>query len=346
MSLSKKLSTKKYINLWLLAVCALVVVMIFLGGLTRLTDSGLSITQWQPISGVIPPFSDYDWQKEFSKYQASPEFVKLNSHIVLEEFKSIYWMEFFHRLMGRVVVLAYFLPLIFWIFKGNIKWRKGGLYLPAAAVFLLQGFMGWYMVKSGLRDNPYVSHYRLAMHLSLALLVYAFLFWQYLRNQNIFILLPSYVRLTAVRVLGICAIVILSLQIILGAFVAGLDAGLVYNSFPLMGDSFVPAEIYSLGHRAFYFSDPVYVQFMHRITAYLLVIVTLFLCYKSWKLGHDVFQRAALYLFAALLLQFVLGVYTILSHVHLHVALTHQLGSVLLLSSLLWLNFLLCKADE
>ena len=326
-------------------MCFCIIIMIFIGGLTRLTHSGLSITEWQPITGIIPPLNEGSWQIEFAKYKSSPEFIKINFHINFEEFKSIYLMEFFHRLAGRITGLLYIIPLCILLLKRYITIRESGIYFLALFLLCGQGFMGWYMVKSGLISNPHVSHYRLAMHLMLAVLLYIIMVWQLLKNSATFILLHSNTSIIAPRFWGKIAILLLLLQMILGAFVAGLNAGLVYNSFPLMGNAFIPDEILRLPIKYSVFSDPVYVQFLHRILAYILSLVIIVFAVFGFKLDNNKLSKALCYLLVILLLQVIAGIATLIYQVPIMIALLHQLGSIILLSSLLWSYFLLTTAE-
>ena len=161
-----------YFTVWLVVCCCMVALMVFIGGLTRLTNSGLSIVEWKPISGVIPPITDSEWAEEFAKYKTSPEYLKLNSHMVVGEFKFIFWLEFIHRFIARLTGLIYFLPLLYFYIKGKINVKSGGVYLLTLMLFAMQGFIGWYMVKSGLVNMPHVSHFRLAAHLIIAFFIY------------------------------------------------------------------------------------------------------------------------------------------------------------------------------
>jgi len=333
------------VSIWLGLMCFAIIVMIFIGGLTRLTESGLSMTEWHPISGIIPPMNDVSWGEEFAKYQQSPEYIKHNSSMNLEEFKSIFWLEFIHRIAGRVISLLYFLPLIFFFVKGSINKRDSVIYLLATILLAGQGLMGWYMVKSGLVMNPHVSHYRLAAHLMLAIFLYALLFWQLMKNYFDIMLLPIDTRIGALSFLCIISVILLFIQIAFGAFVAGLDAGLVYNSFPMMGDNFVPHEVSEARLTISSFSDPVFVQFVHRIIAYTLFVVISVLCVCGLRLQNKHFSKAIFYIFVALSLQLLAGVMVLLHNVPIFLALIHQLGAVFLLSTLLWAYFLLAKCN-
>lgn len=339
-------NTNKWISIWLGLVCFAIVLMIFIGGLTRLTDSGLSMTDWKPITGIIPPLDEASWNLEFSKYKNYPEYKLHNIGMNIDEFKSIYLLEFIHRIAGRITVLLYVLPLLLFVVCGKIKLSEMKIYLFALLLFASQGLMGWYMVKSGLSKNPYVSQYRLAMHLVLAILLYAILFWQMMRMSFSIILVTIGSNLSKLIFIARFSILLLFMQIIFGAFVAGLNAGLIYNNFPYMGNSFLPLELFKLPINITIFDNPVFVQFMHRNIAYLLfIVVSIFTIYVI-RFDNKKLTRVAFFVIGSLLLQFVLGVITLLFKVPIIFALLHQFGAILLLTSLLWLYFLLKMASD
>ena len=226
---------KKYISLWLISMFWIVAIMIIIGGLTRLTDSGLSITLWLLFTGFFPPLNEIEWNLYFDLYKKIPEYKLQNSSMKLEEFKVIFWWEFTHRLLGRLIGILYFVPLLYFTFKLGLK-NILNLYLIFILI-CLQGFIGWYMVSSGLVDKVDVSHYRLSLHLVLALVILSLIFWNYLSLQNIYL---SFKKINTK--IPIIFIFIIFLQICIGAFVSGLDAGKIYNSWPLMGSSFFPDD--------------------------------------------------------------------------------------------------------
>jgi len=335
----------KLVSLWLYAMCIAIIGMIFIGGLTRLTDSGLSITEWNPVSGILPPLDGAAWDLEFGKYKQSPEYIKYNSGMSLEEFKSIYLLEFYHRIAGRLTSILYLIPFVLFLFAGRIKCKESKPYILALVLLAGQGVMGWYMVKSGLSADPHVSHYRLSAHLMLAVFLYIIMFWQLMRNSFDIMLLPSGVSIKPQKFWCLLAIILLLIQMTLGAFVAGLEAGLVYNSFPLMGDHFIPHEVSESSINIASFSEPVFVQFMHRIFAYILFIVITIFCFSALKLKNNKFSKSVFYIFIALFLQMLAGIITILYIVPIPIALLHQFGAIILLSCLLWSYFLLKRAD-
>ncbi len=336
----------KYITFWLQLMCLLVVLMIVIGGYTRLTDSGLSITQWKPISGIVPPLNEVSWMEEFEKYQQSPEYIKINQGMDLQEFKSIFWVEFIHRIVGRITGVIYLIPLIFFILKGNIKNKDIKIYLFALLLFLGQGFMGWYMVKSGLILDPHVSHFRLAIHLLLAMCIYSIFFWQLAKNSFDPIIVWSDVNLSKINYFLNISLIILFIQITLGAFVAGLDAGLVYNNFPLMGDSFIPKEIILNKINIDSFYDPVFVQFMHRIVGYILTITILITCIVGFKIANKTLSKVLVYLSLAIIFQITAGIVTLVCAVPIFVALIHQFGAIIVLSLLLWAKWMINQIVE
>ena len=331
----------KIISVWLGMMCFFILLMIFIGGITRLTESGLSITQWNPVSGILPPLNEDSWHIEFEKYKLSPEYKKINFGMNLSEFKSIYLIEFIHRIVGRITGLLYIIPLLIFVFKGYIKPNEFGIYFVGSFLFLCQGMMGWYMVKSGLVFDPHVSHYRLAIHLLLAILLYMLFFWQFMKRTLEVMLLPTIVSVSSEKAWCKLSIAVLVGQIVLGAFVAGLNAGLVYNQFPLMGEGIIPPEIKIATLSLLSFSDPVFVQFAHRMTAYLLSIIIVIFCIKGRKITNKKFLLALICIFILLVMQVLVGIVTLVYHVPIEFALLHQMGGVLLLSSLVWAYFLL-----
>ncbi len=330
----------KSITYWLILCCTMLVLIVFVGGLTRLTNSGLSIVEWKPVTGIIPPLDSTDWVAEFSKYQTSPEYQQSNYNMTLDEFKRIFWLEYLHRLLGRFIGLIYLLPLGYFYFTKQLNRSSHPAYLLITCLFFAQGFMGWYMVKSGLVNLPHVSHWRLAAHLMLAIAIYSLLFWQ-LMKHSFDMLITGNTDFSTIKASCIIATIVLCGQIFLGALVAGLKAGLIYNSFPLMGLEFVPTEIYSEPLSLTSFSDPVFVQFMHRMNAYLLCFVTLILAGQLVITKHPRLQKVALVIVACLLAQMFAGIATIIYVVPIGFALLHQFLAIALLSSLLWCHFLI-----
>ena len=332
---------QKPIAVWLLVCCALVFAMVVVGGVTRLTHSGLSIVEWQPIIGTIPPLSQNDWEVLFEKYQQTPQYKKVNLGMSLEEFKGIFWWEYFHRLLGRVIGLAFFIPFLYFLARKAID---GPLGLKLAGIFVLgglQGAMGWYMVKSGLVDNPHVSQYRLTAHLGLAFIIYAAML-----RVALGLLFPagtSYYgngRLRSLRSFAIGITTLIFIMILSGGFVAGIRAGLAYNTFPLMNGHLIPPELFMLEpwYRNF-FDNMATVQFNHRMIAWTLAILIPIFWFKSRNLPLPGSTRLACSLLLLMLaVQVSLGIATLLLVVPLPLAAAHQAGAMLLFTAALWVN--------
>lgn len=328
---------RRIIGWWLLGIAGMVFVMVVLGGLTRLTASGLSMVEWRPVTGWLPPLSHDAWEQAFRAYQAFPEYQKVNAGMTLDEFRGIFWLEYVHRLWGRLIGVAFALPFVVFLARG---WVDRGLALRLMGLFLLggmQGVVGWLMVESGMVDRPDVSQYRLAAHLGLALLIYGALLWTALH------LLTPLVRRPAVRgwgvqwrAAGVAALVFVT--ILAGAFVAGLDAGYIYNTFPLMDGALVPAGLFATDPpwRAA-FEDVLTVQFVHRVLAMttVLAVVGFRLSLRGADLAPRA-RRAADLLTVWVFVQASLGVATLLSVVALPLAALHQAGAVVLWSLALW----------
>ena len=319
----------KYLKFWLISLFILIILMVAVGGLTRLTDSGLSITAWELFTGILPPLNFNEWNNYFLEYKKIPEYQNINFDMTLKDFKVIFYWEYAHRLLARIVGLFSLLPLIFFTLKfKNNNFYSNKYYL----IFLLicvQGFIGWFMVSSGLIENNDVSHFRLSIHLSLALFLLCLIFWYLLEIHNIdrFI-----VKLPKFLLFSILTLIVL--QIILGAFLSGLDGGLIYNSWPDMNGTFFPSDVNRkdyLSSQLFY--DPSIVQFFHRFTAYILLFFITILNYLFIKKKLDILN--ILLFDFAILLQIFLGVITLLSGVEIKYASLHQLGSIFVLSSYL-----------
>src|SRR5262249_11709696 len=321
-------SHARIIRLWLWAVAALVIALVLVGGATRLTESGLSIVEWRPVTGVLPPVSDAAWQAEFQKYQTIPQYTQRNAGMSLETFKTIYWWEWTHRLLGRLVGAAFLLPFLFFLWRGAIEPGLRGRLWLIFGLGALQGAVGWWMVASGLAERAEVSQYRLATHLLLACLILAALVWTASRLTRPAAPAPGRIRLTAVGL-----VVLTLLQIYLGALVAGLRAGLIYNTWPLIDGAFVPDAarlwfVHPLWRNVF--ENTLTVQFDHRMVAYLLLGVALLhaLDARAARAG----ARSALVLAVAVILQALLGIITLISTAPLGLALLHQAGAVAVLT--------------
>lgn len=361
----------KQISSWLLICCVFVVLIVAVGGATRLTDSGLSIVDWHPIHGIIPPIGEEQWLEEFSNYQKSPEYLKVNYDMQLDEFKYIFYWEYIHRILGRMIGLIFFVPFLYFLTKKYFSKTQSLKFLFIFSLGGLQGFIGWWMVKSGLVDSPDVSHFRLATHLSLALIIEVLLFWQFLNfyitqekattNSN----LHKNKNLSKIKRLSLALILVIFTQIIFGAFLAGLDGGLIYNSWPLMGEVLIPPHTYYLrGLDTLH--DIAFVQFIHR----WLPVVILIIAYKMHKsLKNLLFYtnsehavdfttvktkedipssfvniyrlvKACNMMKYVLLLQIILGIATLVLQVPLILALCHQLMAVILLLNAVFVNYI------
>ncbi|MBE0614587.1 MAG: COX15/CtaA family protein [Burkholderiales bacterium] len=330
---------RRAVAVWLFVCCALVFAMVVVGGVTRLTHSGLSIVEWQPIVGTVPPLSESQWQETFAKYQLTPEYRKVNHAMGLDEFKGIFWWEYFHRLLGRMIGLVFLLPLLWFWHSGRID---RPLTLKLTGIFVLgglQGAMGWYMVKSGLVDDPRVSQYRLTAHLVLALAIYAAMLWTALD-----LLYPGASATTArqARLHRISWIITATLayMVITGGFVAGIRAGFAYNTFPLMNGHLVPPEIFMLDPWYLnFFNNMAAVQFDHRLGAWLLAVLVPWFWLRAKRETLTPRTRFAITLLLAMLVaQIALGIATLLLVVPVPLGAAHQGGAVLLLGAALLVN--------
>ena len=327
-----------YISYWLLLITFLVAFMIFVGGMTRLTDSGLSITKWDLISGILPPLSLSGWENSFSLYKQIPEYKLQNSSMTLEQFKVIYWWEYGHRLLGRIIGLFYLIPLLYFTFKKKIKKDSAVSLYSILLLILFQGFIGWYMVKSGLTDRIDVSHYRLSLHLILAFFIFILLLWNYLKYKNQQILKHHKKISTYLLVFFIFCILV---QISIGALVSGLDAGQIYQSWPLMNQNFFPddsnyRDLFSVKA----FEIPSIVQFMHRNMAYFIFLLSICIGVIVFNdKGFENIRKTTLILLLFILLQTLLGIFTVISGSQIFLASMHQMGSILLITASLILLF-------
>ena len=324
---------------WLAFCCALVFAMIVVGGVTRLTHSGLSITEWQPIVGTLPPLSAADWEEAFAKYQATPEFRDVNHAMTLGQFKGIFWWEYVHRLLGRVIGIAFLLPYVWLLARRSVP---RVLVWPLAAIFALgalQGLVGWLMVKSGLVDDPRVSQFRLTAHLGLAFAIFGAMLWIALT-----LLLPptrhaAAKPLRSLRAHAYAVVVLVFAMVLSGGLVAGIRAGYAYNTFPLMAGHVVPPEILMLEPwwRNFFWNMAT-VQFDHRVIAWLIAGVVPWLAWRVSRAHSERHVRqAATALLAAVVVQIALGIATLLHGVPLPLAALHQAGAVVVFGLALFL---------
>lgn len=345
------------VRIWLLFVYFTILLMVVVGGITRLTGSGLSIVDWRPITGAIPPLNEMDWMSEFDKYKASPQFKEVNFMMSLGEFKQIYFWEYIHRLLGRLIGVIFFVPLIYFWFKKQLTGPLLVRGLIAMVLGGLQGALGWFMVKSGLVKDPAVSHFRLAAHLSLAFFVGQYLLWFYLdlkhldltkkpinqRHTDQIIKPFSFLNATLAYLALLCT------QIVYGAFMAGKKAGSLYNTFPLMAGSILPESVTqtseSLTH--FLFENPHSIHWIHRSLAWFVLIfgILLFTRLRRACQQDESLRQSSLIFLIALVMQFVLGALTVLFNVPISVATIHQGMAYLLLSSVVVLIHALRKSE-
>lgn len=326
---NREIRNRAIIRYWLYFICLLVLATVVVGGATRLTDSGLSITEWQPILGFIPPLSEAAWQEAFGKYQLIPEFKTINSDMSLNEFKFIYWWEWAHRNLGRLIGVFYFVPLVYFWFTGRIEKKLKPRLIVLLILGGLQGAVGWWMVSSGLVDRVDVSQYRLAVHLTLACIIFAYAMWlaRGLADHS------NHHAPTVHALFGPLIVLAVLTQIFLGALVAGLDAGLVYNTWPLMDGAFIPGDLLILEPAwTNFFETPKTVQFNHRLAAYgiAILVVVHFVAINRSNAGATHKLRAAIVLLLVLA-QMIAGIVTLLLQVPISWALVHQGGAVVLL---------------
>ncbi len=325
---------KNQLSFWLLTMFWIISIMIIVGGLTRLTDSGLSITKWQIFSGFLPPLNHNEWIAYFNLYKEIPEFKLQNYNMTMNEFKVIFWWEWAHRFLGRLIGIFFLIPLIYFSFKIKIS-KLISLYL----IFFLicfQGFIGWYMVSSGLVNRIDVSHFRLSVHLVIAFVILSLILWNYLKiNKNINIsnkINPS---------IPFLLLILIFTQIVIGAFVSGMDAGKIYNSWPFMGTTYFPNDNdFSNLFKLSAFSDPSLVQFIHRNLAYLIGIFYLFIFYKIYINKMVDLYKSINIVGCFILLQVILGILTILFGAQIYIASMHQISSIFLVSSCIYLFYI------
>ena len=325
---------KNHISFWLFIMFWTISIMIVVGGLTRLTDSGLSITQWQLFSGFLPPINESQWLNYFNLYKEIPEFKLQNYSMNLQEFKVIFWWEWIHRFLGRLIGLFFLIPLIYFSFKTGFK-NIRNLHL----IFILicfQGFIGWYMVSSGLVGRVDVSHFRLSIHLLIAFLILSLIFWNYLELKEFTIS-----KISLNKSIPIIFLILIFIQISIGAFVSGMDAGKIYNSWPLMGSSYFPNDSEFINLFSFRsFSDPSLVQFMHRNIAYFIMGFYILILIEIYKKKMTVFFKIIKIIGFLLLVQVILGILTLLSGAQIFLASMHQISSIFLVSSAIYLLYL------
>jgi len=325
---------KKYISFWLILMFWIITIMIIIGGLTRLTDSGLSITEWNLFSGFLPPLNDENWIKYFNLYKEIPEYKNQNYSMTLKEFKVIFWWEWIHRFLGRLIGISFLLPLIFFSLKVGVK-KLANLYMIFILI-CLQGYIGWYMVSSGLVDRVDVSHFRLSIHLLIAFLILSLILWNYLKLKDIYFPIKKMNFLIPVIFL-----ILMFCQISIGAFVSGMDAGKIYNTWPLMGSSYFPDDNQIINLFDFnVFNDPSLVQFIHRNLAYIILLFYALILIKVYRKNLTDFYYSINLLGLLLIIQIILGIFTLLFDAQIIIASMHQISSIFLVSSSIYFLYL------
>ena len=331
---SQNYSLNSQLKIWMITLLLMIILIILVGGLTRLTDSGLSITTWELFVGSLPPLTSDKWIEYFDLYKTIPEFKEQNFNMTLNEFKIIFWWEWVHRFMGRLIGIFFIIPLIYFTLKIGVK-KLTNLYLIFFLI-CLQGFIGWYMVSSGLVNRVDVSHYRLSLHLLIAFIIFSMILWNYLKLN---VLINKELKLNSLPLVSF--LILIFLQIIVGAFVSGMDAGLIYNSWPLMGNSYFPNdnEIFNLFNISV-FNDPSLVQFLHRNLAYIILLSYLILLFKVYKnnIKNSYFAINAVGMI--LFIQIILGILTLINGVELILASLHQISSIFLVSASIYLLYI------
>jgi len=331
---TKNITLRKKISDWLIIMFFIISIMIIVGGLTRLTDSGLSITEWQLFSGFLPPLNESHWENYFSLYKLIPEYQLQNFSMTIDEFKVIFWWEWIHRFLGRLIGISFLVPLIFFTINLGVK-KLTNLYF----IFFLicfQGFIGWYMVSSGLVDRVDVSHFRLSLHLVVAFIILSLIFWNYLKLSDL--------DLTKDKLnyyFPVVFLLLIFLQISIGAFVSGMDAGKIYNTWPLMGNNYFPDDnkfinLFDLNA----FSDPSLVQFMHRNLAYLILFFYFFILFKIYKNKKKNFFNIIILIGLILFIQIILGILTLIYGAQIFLSSMHQISSIFLVSSSVYFCYL------
>tara|TARA_B100000524_G_C23619021_1_gene358975 strand:- start:141 stop:1166 length:1026 start_codon:yes stop_codon:yes gene_type:complete len=331
---SQNNSSNYQLKIWMVSLLVMIMLIILVGGLTRLTDSGLSITSWELFIGSLPPLTNNKWLEYFDLYKTIPEYKEQNFNMTLGEFKIIFWWEWAHRQLGRLIGLTVLLPMIYFTFKNGLWILK-----EYSIIFFLvcfQGFIGWYMVSSGLVERVDVSHYRLSLHLVTAFIILSIVFWKFLKLTNLKINEITF-KLNVIKFF----LFLLYLQLVFGAFVSGMDAGKVYNTWPLMGTSYFPddsrfVEFFNIS----LFDNPSIVQFIHRNLAYLICFIYLYILYEVFKNGNSRLKFPILIIGGTLLFQIFLGILTILSGVKIFYASLHQINSILIIISTLYFLYI------
>ncbi len=341
MSLNEKKINKLFIK-WLYCSFTIVFLIIIVGGLTRLTNSGLSITEWELFEGILPPLNSKSWEAYFDLYKQIPQYKLLNFNMNLSEFKVIFYWEYVHRMLARLIGLFFLIPLIYFYLTKQIK--KEYIYICILIFFfiLFQGVIGWYMVKSGLVNNITVSHYRLSIHLTTAVIIISMIFWllkNFINRKN-----KIFFRYSLENLPFHLLVILIFFQIIVGAFVSGLDAGMIYQTWPKMGNTFIPNDLVFFNFlNIFEFNNHSLVQFYHRSLAYLIIIYVIFLSTYIYKKKLDKLYTPLKILILFLILQVLLGIFTLISGLNIYLASSHQIISILLVLSAINLYYFRTK---
>ena len=329
---------QKFIKYWLLSLLSLIALIVVVGGLTRLTDSGLSITTWDVVKGILPPLNREEWDSMFTLYKQIPQYYLLNSSMTLGEFKIIYYWEYIHRILGRILGLIFLIPFIYIYYKKIFNKEYNKNFLILFFLILLQGTVGWYMVKSGLVENTTVSHFRLAVHLNLALILFSAIFWYYLNiNSKVNKIFFDFKKR---NILPKIFILFIFIQITFGAFTSGLDAGKVYQTWPLMNNYFFPDDIplntLSISQ---IFNEPSFVQFIHRNLAYIIFLYVITMSFLIFYKKEKYMYKSTYFLLSMIFIQVFLGILTLLSGAMIWIASLHQVSTILLLISSIYFYY-------
>lgn len=333
-------SGSRAVAIWLFVCAVMIFIMVIIGGVTRLTHSGLSMVEWKPVTGFLPPMTEQAWQETFEKYQQYPEFKIKNPNMDVSGFKSIFWLEFIHRVWGRSIGIVFFIPFMFFLLKKKLDSKLIPKLIIMFVLGGLQGALGWFMVKSGLSDRPDVSQYRLTAHLIFAFFLYGWIFWTAL---GLLFPQPHSLKQQSIDIYKkfISALLfLLVIAIMSGGFVAGTDAGFIYNTFPLMGDTFIPKDLFAFDPLVKnFFENVVTIQFTHRVLTLLIFVSVIVFWFKTLHLDLTSRTRIALHcLLATAILQVTLGITTLLFIVPVPLAASHQAGALILLTAMLWVR--------
>ncbi len=337
--------SRSSITIWIFTCAGMVLAMAVIGAITRLTESGLSMVEWRPLIGMLPPLSEQEWQRVFQLYQQTPEYIQKHHYMDLASFKSIFWWEWVHRFWGRLIGIVFFIPFLYFTITKKIDRSQMRLYGLIFLIGAIQGVIGWYMVKSGLNDQPHVSHYRLALHLTMALFIFMILLWAGFNRGQTRLNMNDVMRTKLFKITLTCLILTI-ISVVWGAFTAGTKAGYIYNEFPFMGEGIVPEEVLnSKDPVSQFWSHPVAIQFFHRWIALSTFAAITYLWFKRHQLSDHPYIINVIHLvFGFAVLQIVLGISTLLSVVDIVFASLHQANAFLLIGSLLYLCFLIKPA--